>query len=166
MGVQTSLGEMGYWFEIAQVWNGEEYLRLSTGLDYAFGENLYGMIEYHYNGAGSRSSSDYPELPGEFAYQKGGVFLLGQNYLIPAINWTVSPLLSLSLQSISNLDDSSSFINLSGEYSISENLYANFGLYYFYGDALKFTPSPPYLQITSEYGMNSDLLYLALRYYF
>jgi len=165
-GVQSALGNFGFWFEVAHVWNGDEYTRASTGLDYSFSENVFGMVEYHYNGAGSRSPEQYLDLFDDFAYRKGGVFLLGQNYIIPALSWTATPLLSISLQTILNLDDSSTFINLSGDYSVSENLYSSFGIYIFTGDHLEFTAPPPDILLGSEYGINPDLIYASLRYYF
>lgn len=165
-GIQSALGNFGFWFEVAHVWNGDEYTRASTGLDYAFAENVFAMIEYHYNGAGSRSPEQYIDLFDDFAYRRGGVFLLGQNYIIPALNWTATPLLSIALQAIVNLDDSSAFVNLSGEYSVSENLYSSFGVYVFTGDHLEYTSLPPNILLGSEYGINPDLLYISLRYYF
>lgn len=165
-GIQSALGNFGFWFEGAHVWGNDEYTRISTGLDYSISENVFGMIEYHFNGAGSRSANEYLGLFDDFAYQKGGVFLLGQNYLIPSVSWTASPLLSITLQSILNLDDSSAFLNLSGDYSISDNLYSSFGIYVFTGDHLKFTKVPPNILLGSEYGINPDLIFFSLRYYF
>jgi hypothetical protein len=165
-GVQSSLGDFGFWLEVAHVWNDDEYTRASTGLDYAFSENVFGMVEYHFNGAGSDSPEQYLDLFDDFAYRKGGVFLLGRNYIIPALNWTATPLLVISLQAIVNLDDSSAFVNLSGEYSVSENLYSDFGVYVFSGDQLEYTSLPPNILLRSEYGINPNLVYLSLRYYF
>jgi hypothetical protein len=165
-GIQSALGNFGFWFEAAHVWNGDEYTRASTGLDYSFSENVFGMLEYHYNGAGSDSPEEYLDLFDDFAYQKGGVFLLGQNYIIPSVSWTASALLSISIQAIVNLDDSSAFVNLAGDYSVSDNLYSSFGVYVFTGDRLEFITDPPNVMLGSEYGINPNLLYLSLRYYF
>lgn len=165
-GIQSALGDFGFWFEAAHVWNGDEYTRASTGLDYAFSENLFGMVEYHYNGAGSRSPEQYIDLFDDFAYRNGGVFLLGQNYIIPALTWTVTPLFGVTLLAIMNLDDSSAFVNLSGEYNLSDNLYSDFGVYTFTGDHLQYTSLPPNILLGSEYGIIPDLFYVSLFYYF
>jgi hypothetical protein len=165
-GIQSSLGDFGFWLEAAHVWNGDEYTRASTGLDYAFSEKVFGMLEYHYNGAGTRYPEQYAGLFDDFAHSKGGVFLLGENYVIPSLNWTATPLLGISLQAIVNLDDSSAFVNLASDYSISENLYSNLGVYIFTGDHLQYTMLPPNLLLGSEYGINPNLMYLSLRYYF
>jgi hypothetical protein len=45
------------------------------------------MVEYHYNGAGSEDTADYIVEQFTKPYQAGGVFLLGQDYLIPSLSW-------------------------------------------------------------------------------
>jgi len=153
-GVQTSLGNFGFWLEAAQVSGEEDYLRLSTGLDYAFSENIYGLVEYHYNGAGSDTPADYIASLDTAPYRVGGVFLLGKHYLIPAVSVQLTPLWSLSLQSLANLSDRSMFLSLSAVYNVTENAYMDFGFYYFPGQDL------------TEYGSNPATLYASLRYYF
>jgi len=165
-GIQSSLGDFGFWLEGAHVWGETQYTRLSTGVDYAFNESVFGMIEYHFSEAGATSPDEYLNLANEIAFKKGGVFLLGRNYLIPAINWVASPLLNLNIQSLINLDDSSAFLSLSGEYSLSDNLYMSFGIYTFIGEQLEFSLSYPGFTIGSEYGGNPDLAYMSLKYYF
>ena len=120
----------------------------------------------HYNGAGKADAQDYPELADHIGYQKGGVFLLGREYLMPSLAWTASPLLSLSLSSLYNLSDASAFTSVSAAYSLSDEMGLDFGIYIFHGDNLAFTPLPPNLIIQSEYGSNADLAYLSWRYYF
>jgi len=58
-GIESSLWTMGVWLEAAYVYSEDEYLRLSTGLDYAFSEKWFGLVEYHYNGAGTDESNRY-----------------------------------------------------------------------------------------------------------
>lgn len=165
-GIQSSLGDFGFWLEVAHVWGDAEYSRLSTGLDYAFTESIFGIIEYHFSAAGATSPEGYLSLANEIAFQKGGVFLLGQNYLISAISWVASALLSVSVQSLINLDDSSAFLSLSGEFSVSENLYLNFGVYLFFGEQIEFSQTSPGFAIGSEYGGSPKLEFLSLKYYF
>ena len=54
------------------------------------------MIEYHYNSAGSNNADYYHELATQAPYQKAGVYQYGQHYLIPALTWLASQLISVS----------------------------------------------------------------------
>lgn len=164
-GLETAVGDFGFWFEIANVSGDRSYNRASTGFDYAFGENVFAQIEYHYNGAGSNDSDDYLDLIGTTPFQRGGVFLLGKRYLMPAVTWQVTPLWFLSGQAIVNLSDNSSFISVSGEFNFAENFYMDLGYYHFTGDDLDVSPiGLP--RIRSEYGLNPDTVYASIRYYF
>ncbi|MBL6690005.1 MAG: hypothetical protein ISP91_06400 [Pseudomonadales bacterium] len=164
-GVQSALGDMGFWFEVANVWGDEDYLRLSTGLDYAFSENTFGQVEYHYNGAGSDEPEDYLANLQTLPYQRGGVFLLGEHYLIPGYTVQLSPLWFVGLQAIVNLTDSSAFASVSAEYNVAENFYMDFGYYRFVGDDLEVSNNG-LPEFGSEYGPNPNTLYMSIRYYF
>lgn len=171
VGLETALGDFGLWFEAAQVWGEDDYLRASIGLDYAITGNLFAFMEYHYNGAGSSDSKDYLKQLSQLPYRQGGVFLLGQHYLIPNISWSATPLLKLNGSALFNLNDKSSFINLSAEYSLSDNLYSDVSVYIFSGHKPELTttdtaPFIPSLQLQSEYGSSPKLMYVSLRYYF
>ncbi len=164
-GIETAIGDMGFWFEAASVAGDANYVRLSTGLDYAFSENTFMMVEFHHNGAGADDSDDYLSLFGKTAYQRGGVFLLGQDYLIPSFSIQFSPLWRTSIQALLNLDDHSAFVSLSAEYNVHENFYMDFGYYHFTGRDLGITPlgQPDF---RSEYGPNPDTFYTSIRWYF
>jgi len=166
IGIESSIGNMGTWFETAWVSGDESYNRTSLGVDYLLSTNVFGQIEYHYNGAGKSDPSQYSELADHIGYQKGGLFLLGRHYLMPSVSWTATPVLSLSLSSIINVDDSSAFINIAGAYFLGDELGLDFGAYLFEGDRLGFSPENQNLTINSEYGSNSNLLYVSFRYYF
>ena len=161
-GIQTALGDFGFWAEVAGVTGDEDYVRASTGFDYAFTENAFGMIEYHYNGAGAKDPADYGARFDATPYQVGGVFLLGRHYLIPAFSLQVSPLVSLQFQSLLNLDDQSSFSLLAAAYNVAENCYMDFGLYGFSGTGIDGPPPT----LGSEYGGNPTTFYVSLKYYF
>lgn len=163
-GLQSSLWNLGTWLETAYVSGDFDYWRTSAGLDYAFTENVYGMIEYHHNGAGSDDPALYLQQSTTLPYQRGGVFLLGEHYLIPVITWQATPLWSLAFQSLHNLDDGSAFMSVTAQYNLAENVYADFGYYHFRGDDLSLVAGMPLLE--SEYGTNPDTLYASLRYYF
>lgn len=165
-GVESSIGDIGVWFETAWVFGDENYNRMSLGVDYSFSTNVFGQIEYHYNGAGEVDSERYGDLGEHVAYQKGGVFLLGKNYLMPSVSWTATPILTLAISSLINLDDASVFVNASGSYSLGDELGMDFGVYVFYGDKLAYQQAAPTVTIQSEYGSNSNLAYISLKYYF
>lgn len=164
-GLQTALGDFGFWLEAAHVSADETYLRVSTGLDYAFTEHTFGQVEYHYNGAGTDQPTDYLARLQTGAYRDGGVFLLGEHYLIPSLAVQMSPLWNIAVQGILNLSDESLFASISGEYSVSDNLYMDVGIYYFNGHDPELTPAG-LPGAGSEYGANPGVAYLSLRYYF
>ena len=165
LSLQTEISATGFWFEGAYVEGEVVHFRGSTGLDYAFSENTLGMIEYHYNGAGSKNTDRYLSLYDTLPYQRGGVFLLGENYLLPSFSFQATPLLSLAMQAVVNLDDASGYTSLSAEYNVAENFYIDFAAYFFVGDDLTITPllTP---MLGSEYGANPHMLYSSIRWYF
>ena len=165
VGLQSALGDFGFWFEAANVSGEDNYIRVSTGLDYAFTEFTFAQVEYHYNGAGSDDPDEYFQQSNTLAYQRGGVFLFGEQYLIPSVSVQLSPLWVTGLTAIVNLSDNSSFISLSAEYNVAENFYMDFGWYHFTGDDLELRP-PGIPEPGSEFGFSPDTWYTSLRYYF
>ena len=165
VGLQGALGSAGFWFEVADVSGDVSYSRFSMGLDYAFTGNTFAQVEYHHNGAGSNNPADYPSLADDLPYQRGGVFLLGQDYLMPMFSVQVSPLWTLATQGIYNLSDDSAFISLTAEYNVAEDAYMDFGYYHFFGNDITLDLQDKSV-LESEYGSSPDTLYLSLRYYF
>lgn len=167
-GMQSALGSLGFWLETAVVNGDRRYWRTSTGVDYAFTESMFGMVEYHYNGAGAADSRHYLSTAQTSAYQVGGVFLLGQHYLIPSLSFQATPLTTLGLQAIVNLKDKSSFWSISATHNVLDDLYLGLGYYHFIGKppvANQTTPfEPGYL--AAEYGTSPDAVYAQLSYYF
>ena len=162
VGLERALGKLGFWFEAAYTTGDTDYSRLSTGLDHAFNGQVFGLIEYHYNGAGKDRASDYPSTARETPYQTGGVFLLGKHYLITALTVQASPLITLGLQAIANLADQSSFLHLSLAWSLTDNLFLDAGLQLYSGRTFNEETE----LFRSEYGDAPDNLYLSFRYYF
>lgn len=165
-GIETSLGNAGFWFEAAKVSGDTDYLRISSGLDYAFSESTFGMLEYHYNEASLGNPETYLQQFLSTPYQKGGVFLLGKNYILASISLITSPLWNIGTSIIFNLNDDSSYTSVKAEYNLREDMYLDFGFYYFSGDDLQASPAPPYFQLQSEFGSNPNLAFFAMRYYF
>ena len=184
-GLERAIGDFGFWFETAYMnWHEQvsddnyankdvdpythNYWRTSVGSDYAINENIILMLEYHYNGAGSSNPNKYHKLTSQAPYQKAGVFLLGEHYLIPAVTWIASPLVSLSANAFFNVSDNSIFFNISSETSWTENLYSDFGVYLTAGDNLQYQTIGEDIQYSfgSEFGASPLSVYASLRYYF
>jgi len=146
----------------------DNYWRSSIGSDYALNEDVIIMIEYHYNGAGSNNVEDYTELATQAPYQKAGVYLYGQHYIIPSLTWLASPLMSVSASAFYNISDSSIFFTLSSETSWSDNLYSDFGVYISHGDTLQYNANDSSVDYAfgSEFGAYPLSVYASLRYYF
>ena len=164
-GIETAINKSGFWFEVADVQGDEHYTLVSLGLDRALSETLFAQIEYHHNGAGTDDPSAYTQKINEIAYRKGGVTLFGNDYFLPSISAQISPLLNLSFGAVFNLTDNSSFISLLGEWSATENFYIDLGWYHFSGRDFLELPSGT-VTLGSEYGLNSDLVFTTLKYYF
>ena len=86
LDIARGIGGAGFWLETAFVFvepfsqdadTRSNYLRASTGLDYSFGEKIYGFIEYHFNGAGAKTPGNYLANLDQPAYTQGGVYLMG-----------------------------------------------------------------------------------------
>lgn len=167
-GIERALGNFGFWFEGAYVASsdGPDYGRISTGLDMALSETAFLMVEYHHSSAGSRDPDDYVPNAGSEPFTRGGVFLMGQNYIAPAITWTATPLLGISASGFYNIDDGSIFLRAAGEYSLTEDLYMDFGFYLAGGEGGALTLLPTFLTLESEFGSFPSTIYASLRYYF
>ena len=192
-GVERAIGDFGFWFETAYMdWQQsstsqgdgtkninanspfltaayiEKYWRSSIGSDYALNEDIIVMLEYHYNGAGTDNVSDYNELYAQAPYQKAGVYLYGEHYIIPALTWLVSPLVSVSASAFYNLSDRSVFLTMASETSWGDNLYSDFGVYLSHGDNMAYKQN----NVTTDYVFGSEFgayplsVYASLRYYF
>lgn len=164
-GVQTALWDFGAWAEAARVTGIQDYWRISLGLDYAFTESTLATVEYHYNGAGTDDVASYLTQTSQLPYTQGGVFLLSEHYIIPAISMQLSPLVTAGLQGVFNLDDNSTYLSASLSYNVTEDLYIGFGYYHFSGKELSLTTTGMPL-LNSEYGSNPDNLFVSISYYF
>jgi len=167
-----SVGGASVWLETAWVrpdafgkGSGTEYLRASAGADYNLADGLYGMAEYHYNGAGSADPADYAELFQQTAYSEGSVYLLGKHYFIPGVNWQITPLLTLNGQALWNLTAASFFIAPSWSYSFANDVTLEGGAFIPAG-----RPSEANLRggldTRSEYGLYPAIYYASIKVYY
>ncbi len=96
--------------------NGDSRLSFILGADYQFSADFYALIEYHFNGAGTRQAEGY-----DFdALLRGTILNLGRHYLHVQSAWQAHPLIGIGLSLNGNLNDGSGFLALSGNYSLSD----------------------------------------------
>ena len=168
-----SLGGAGSWLEagytlagfLSDYQSGENYLRLSTGLDYSFGSRLYCFVEYHLNGAGSALPEAYLEQAGETAYREGGVHLWGRHYAAPGMTVQVTPLLGAGLQALINVRDGSALVAPRLAYSFADNVAVAAGGFFSLGRRARISPGPG-LVPRSEFGLYPGVYFTSVALYF
>jgi hypothetical protein len=170
LDVARSIGGAGFWCETAYVLadqlkkepdaDAQNYLRLSTGLDYNLTSKMYGFVEYHFNGAGESKPENYYRDFVKIAYREGSVYLLGRHYLTPGMTYQLSGLLTFTAQSLMNLLDPSLYLALSLDYNIAENIYVAGGAFVGAGKKSR------NLLLQSEFGSYPNVYYTSFRIYF
>jgi hypothetical protein len=171
-----ALGGAGCWLETAYVLVDafaaptagprNNYLRVSTGMDYNFNTKTYGFIEYHFNGAGAALPRDYLNNFSKPAYTEGAVYLMGRHYLIPGITYQLNPLITLTGQSLINLTDPSVFVTPQVEYNIAPNIDLSAGSFIGIGKRPAPSQSVNPLVLHSEFGGYPNFYFGSFRYYF
>jgi hypothetical protein len=91
------------------------FVKFILGIDYQFTPDLYGLLEYHYNGEGKRDRSEY-ELVRLF---QGSILNVGTQYLAVLISSLPHPLVNVSATSIGNLIDASGILGITATYSFA-----------------------------------------------
>lgn len=105
-------------------------VQLSTNLSYSWnwaGNNMSGVVEYHFNGFGQRSGSYDPlSLAGNpdllLRLSRGESFAVGRHYLAGSVFIEMTPLWSLSPTLLMNASDPSGLFQLVTNYSLSDNM--------------------------------------------
>jgi len=93
------------------------------------GKNVYGFLEYHYNGWGESDTAAAlldPLLSTQI--QRGNTFVLGRHYAAASAQVELHPLLSLFVSSIVNLDDPSLLLQPRFNWSVSSQTQLTLGL--------------------------------------
>jgi hypothetical protein len=118
--------------------NTQNYLSGVANIDYSWiwwGKNLYGLLEYYYNGLGE---SDYPgalsnpDITKRLA--RGELFVLGKHYLSAEIQLELHPLFKIFFTDINNVQDPSGIIQPRAVWNITQDLEMIIGANIFYGD--------------------------------
>lgn len=171
-----AIGGAGFWIETAYVFvdafgdrdNSRKgnYFRSSTGMDYSFGSKSYAFLEYHFNGAGAALPRDYLGNFVKPPYTEGAVYLMGRHYLIPGVVYQLSPLITVTGESLINVADPSFFLAPQAEYNIASNIYVSAGSFIGIGrrPAVVQAEKPPVLR--SEFGGYPNIYFGSVRYYF
>lgn len=163
LDISRSIGGASAWLEAAHVFTnstGNDYVSFSAGADYAFTGELYATIEYHRNGAGTEHETQYISNLQQEAYTDAGVYLLGRNYLIPGMNYQLSPLVGTSIRVIYNMDDGSALVAPAIQYNAAEDVYLGLGGYLSAGRSSGPNGLP------TEFELYTELWHLSGSYYF
>lgn len=106
------------------------FFKFILGFDNQFTKNIYGLVEYHFNGEGKSRKDEY-EIE---RLINGEILNLSKNYVFVMLNYALNPIASFSASLNKNLNDGSGFISFGFSYSVSDNSDLNFGALIFHGD--------------------------------
>jgi len=126
------------------------FVSMILGVDNQFTERLYALAEYHFNGRGKGSPSQY-ELQ---RLLQGGILNLGRHYVTAQASYLLHPLVATLLGTTRSLTDRSGFVSLNAVYSSSNETSLSLGGQYFYGSSF------------TEYWYYPQSAYLKFDYYF
>jgi hypothetical protein len=149
--------------------NGDDYLSLVANMDYSwvwFDKNLYGFIEYYFNGLSKDNYPDAlldPNITERLA--RGELFVLGRNFVNGHIQIELHPLFQVFFTAINNIEDPSGILQPYATWDIAQNLQLIGGLSISYG--AKGTEFGGFtLPGTDICSKSPDNAYLWLIYYF
>lgn len=176
LNISRNLLDAGWWLETAfvdfkkladyQPDKGDNYFRLTTGLDYTLENGLYLMLEYYYNSLGTSKTSNYLSnlSDNELSFSEAGIFNLGKHYLFLNSSYQFNALLSGNLNLVTNLTDYSANLSLYAEYNFKEDVYLDLGCFLPTGRRSKYSLNVN--KISSEFGSNPLTFYTTWRIYF
>ncbi len=124
----------------------EKYVKAILGADQQFTPELYGLVEYHFNGQGAAEKSAY-DIDALF---RGSVLNVARHYVAVMASYLVHPLVTASIMGTVNLNDGSQFYNGTVSYSAAEELVLAAGLQMFaggQGDEYWYYPLTGYLKL-------------------
>ncbi|MCB0273811.1 MAG: hypothetical protein KDI06_03300 [Calditrichaeota bacterium] len=125
---------------------GRNYLSYILGVDLQFTPLIYGLVEFHFNGRGGETPSQY-DLEG---LSEGRLLNLGRRYLFIQTTYQIHPLVMLLAGHNINLDDRSGLVLLSATWSWRANADLSAGSQIFYGnpgDEYRYYPASYYLKL-------------------
>jgi len=130
VGLSHAIAESMWRFDIShtQTEDNKNISSLSTNIDYSwtgFGKNMYGYIEYYYNGFGVDDASGIATPALLSRLQRGELFANNRNYLALGLRTELHPLVNLSTTIIHNATLNNSLLNLLLSYDVKQNLTLN-----------------------------------------
>jgi hypothetical protein len=120
------------------------------GIDYQVTSKFYGLVEYHFNGEGTKDKSGYDLL----RLSRGEIINVGRDYLALQASYLVHPLVNAMLSYMRNLDDRSQFFGLLVSCSVTDELAVALGGQLYGGDDF------------TEFWYYPGAVYLKADYYF
>ncbi len=140
-----AVGGAGVWLDGAVTLpdSGDSFVRVSAGADYRLAPDLYGDLELHLAGDGSAGSGSGAYLPDGW-------------YVMPGMRWQVSALLAVSQAAMVDLEDASTYLILSADYGIAQDVSI--------GGGVQASLIPP--GTSSPLSAYPDLLYTSFSCYF
>ncbi|MFP4432422.1 MAG: hypothetical protein ACLFPV_14320 [Spirochaetaceae bacterium] len=165
--LSRAIGEAGAWAEAAYVVpdSAGDYLTASLGVDRNLASDVYGYLEYHFNGAGTLSPGEYLSTATGPAYSEGNVYLVGRHYLAVGGTYTATPLLPMDALIVVNLTDGSAELTLSAEYNFTEDVYLSGGVLLGIGPESETEGGVP-TRYRSEFGAYPQTFYTQVKLYF
>ena len=175
-GIAGSVGTLGLKGEIT-IHKGREvnvpggdlessYLIGAVEAWYRFDNGMTLVTQYLYNGPGSDTPEEYPEILASAPLQEGLTYLLGKHYLLAAPSYELHPLATLQGLAIINLTDDSLLFRPMLDLSLSDNLSLQLFWTLHAGDKPEFVNPllPPVVK--SEFGLRGDSGGLFLKWFF
>lgn len=126
------------------------FSKFILGFDNQFTSDLYGLVEYHYNGAGAVKKSEY-DLG---ALVQGNILNLGRQFLALQTSFLIHPLVSATAGYTVSLTDGSGYVGGMLVYAITGDVSLALGGQMFYGDSFDeywFYPSSLYCRIEAYF---------------
>lgn len=96
----------------------KDFMKFTVNADYNFPHNIYGLLEYHFNGQGRRNPNDYQRD----RLLDGDIQQLGKNFLAMSVGYDITPLLRIENRTIFNMDDQSFYERPELQYEARQNL--------------------------------------------
>lgn len=129
---------------------GRTYGRALLGADYGFPNTVNVTVELYYNGQGASDPTRYDLA----ALLTGRVLNVGRQYGATAVSYQVTPLVTIALYGVLNVNDGSGVLWPRVEYAVLTNVSLTAGLQRFSGGP------------RSEYGRASNLVHGEIRWFF
>lgn len=144
----VGLGSMGYlgnaawrmdttWTLLNEDSDEEGFLSVVANLDYSWawwGKNLYGLIEFYFNGLGEDRYSDvFTNEDIIKRVERGEIHTLGRSYLAGEVQVELHPLFRAYFTAIDNLADPSGILQPRAVWDVAQNVQMTLGANVYYG---------------------------------